>query len=91
VLNRRSLMQLIIGMIAAFAGMMSVMVLRQQRCMEAGGQWTGMGQRCLSAGGPIPVDRGVDFMAGLGVGLLVAFMLYRASTFAARRRSRAPR
>ena len=87
-MNRRSLIQLLIGVIAAVAGLATMMLVRQDRCLEAGGSWSAQTRVCLGPDGPLIVARASDVSVAIGIGLLVAFMLYRASTFAERRSQR---
>ena len=86
-MNRRSVIQLLIGVIAALGGLGALTVIRQNRCVDAGGQWSIAQRSCAGPSGPIPVDRWSDVTIALIIGLLLAVMLYRASTFANRRRS----
>ena len=83
-MNRRSLIQLLIGVIAAVAGLGTMVLVRQDRCLGAGGSWSIETRVCLGPQGPLVVARGSDVTVAIGIGLLVAFMLHRASTFADR-------
>jgi hypothetical protein len=87
-MNRRSLIQILIGVIAAIAGLMSVILLRQGRCSEANGTWDGATQACIAAGGAIPIARFSDLVAGFGMSVFVALLLYRITTFIYKRQSR---
>ena len=87
-MNRRSLIQLLIGIIAAIASLVAVNAVRQDRCLDAGGQWIAAARTCVGPAGPVSVARGSDVIAAIVVGVLFAFVLYRASTFASRRASR---
>lgn len=87
-MNRQSLIQLLIGVIATIAGLAVLTAIRQDRCLDAGGQWMAGTRSCVGLEGPLAVGRGYDVFAAIGVGLLLAFMLYRASTFAHHRASR---
>jgi hypothetical protein len=86
-MNRRSVIQLLIGVIAAVGGLGALTVIRQNRCVDAGGQWSMTQRSCTGSSGPIPVERWSDVTIALVIGLLLAVMLYRASTFANRRQS----
>jgi hypothetical protein len=88
--NRRSLIPIIIGAAAAIVGMMAVASIRHGRCANASAQWIPGSQTCIAAGVPLDVSRSYDIVLGLVIGLLLAFMMHRASTFAARRRVRKP-
>jgi hypothetical protein len=87
-MNRRSLIQLLIGVIAAMAGLAAMSVLRQNRCVTSGGTWNADVRACVGPDGPIAVAQATDVVAAVVIGALVAFMLYRASTFAQRHASR---
>ena len=89
-MNRRTLIPIIIGAAAAIVGLMSIPWLRQGRCVEAHATWVSASQACMSASGPVDVARSYDMIIGLVVGLALAFMMHRASTFAASRRVRKP-
>jgi hypothetical protein len=83
-MNRRSIIQLLIGILASLAGLGVLTVVRQKRCIAEGGTWAGVSRICTGPSGPIDVSRASDVVMALGIALLVAFMLYRASTFASR-------
>lgn len=87
-MNRRSLIQLLIGIIATMAGLAALNAVRQDRCLDAGGQWTAATRACVGPDGPLSVARGSDVIVAIAIGVLLAFMLYRASTFARRRAAR---
>jgi len=86
-MNRRSLIKILIGAIATLGSLGALMVVRQNRCVAAGGQWSVAERTCAGPNGPITVAQPADFALALVVGALLAFMLYRASTFATRRAS----
>ena len=83
--SRRSLIQLLIGVIAALTSLAALNAVRQDRCLDAGGRWTAATRSCAGPDGPLSVARGSDLLAALVIGILLAFMLYRASMFARRR------
>lgn len=87
-MNRRSLIQLLIGVIAAIAGLAALTVVRQDRCLDAGGQWMAATRSCAGPDGPLVVTRGYDVFAAIGIGVLLASMLYRVFTIARRKASR---
>lgn len=87
-MNRRSLIQLLIGVIATMAGLAALNAIRQDRCLDAGGQWMAAARSCVGPGGPLSVARGSDVIAAIVIAVLLAFMLQRASMFARRRASR---
>jgi hypothetical protein len=84
---RRSLIQILIGIVASISALWTVSALRANRCAGVGAQWLAATRTCQGPSGPVTVSRWTDIAAGLAVGVLLAAMLYRASTFAARRRS----
>jgi hypothetical protein len=86
-MNRRSLIQLLIGIIATIAGLAALNAIRQDRCLDAGGRWMAAARSCVGPSGPLSVSRGTDVIAAIVIGVLLAFMLMRASTFARRRAS----
>ena len=83
-MNRRSLIQLLIGIIATTAGLAALNAVRHDRCLDARGQWMAATRSCVGPAGPLSVARGSDVIVAIGIGVLLAFMLYRASTFARR-------
>jgi hypothetical protein len=89
-MNRRSLIQLLIGVIAAVAGLTTMILVRQDRCLDAGGSWSATTRVCLGPDGPVAVAQASDMIVAVFIGLLVAFMLHRASTFANRHAPRPP-
>ena len=87
-MTRRSLIQLLIGVISAIAGLAAMNAFRQDRCLDAGAQWNAATRACVGADGPLALGRSSDVIVAIGIAIVVAFMLYRASTFAGRRSSR---
>jgi hypothetical protein len=86
-MNRRALINVLIGVAAALSALMAVTALRQRRCEDDGALWENAGRTCRLNGATIDVAGGADLLIGAGVGLAVAFMLFRMSTFALSRRS----
>jgi len=89
-MNRRSLIQLLVGAIAAIAGLGSLTFLRQDRCRDAGGQWSSAERFCAGPNGPIAVERWSDVAIAIALAFSVAWILYRMSTFVNRSRSSPP-
>ena len=87
-MNRRSLIQLLIGIIATMAGLAALNAVRQDRCLDAGGPWPAATRSCVGPDGPLSVARGSDVIVAIVIGVLLALMLDRASSFASRRASR---
>jgi preprotein translocase subunit SecG len=52
-MNRRSLIQLLIGVIAAVVGLTTMVLVRQDRCLDAGGSWSAQTRVCLGPDGPL--------------------------------------
>ncbi len=87
-MNRRSLIQILIGVIASLAALTIVTAVREDRCLDAGGKWIAATRACVGPEGPLPVSRASDVILAIVIGVVLAFMLYRASTFASARSSR---
>ena len=87
-MTKRSLIPLLIGTLGSIVGFTAVAVLRQNRCVGAGGRWDPSAGVCSLATGPINVNRASDLLAGLIVALMLGLVLHRASTFASRSRTR---
>lgn len=92
-MNRRSLASLLIGILAAVAGLSAAGWLRQRRCIADGGRWDAAARLCFdSAGLPSSESTGdlvrVYFLAAL-VAVMLAVMLWRIYLFATG--ARAPR
>lgn len=83
---RRSAIPLLIGIIASIVAFSTIGWLQRDRCLDAGGAWDAVARRCTGASGAIDVSRGTDILAAVAVGVLLAFMLFRAATFATQRR-----
>ncbi len=83
---RRSAIPLVIGIISSLVAFSVVGWLRRDRCADAGGSYDLASRRCLMPDGvTMDVAYAGDLMGGLVVGVALALMLYRATTFAARR------
>jgi hypothetical protein len=88
-MNRRTLIPLFVGLLAALAGFATVAYLRQGRCVGAGGRWEATSRHCtLPAGSSVTVAHLSDLIAGAAVAIVLAFMLFRMTTLAASRSSR---
>ncbi|MHB1071721.1 MAG: hypothetical protein ACYC3Q_02750 [Gemmatimonadaceae bacterium] len=85
---RRTAIPLIIGIISSLVAFSAVGWLRRDRCVDGGGTYDMASRRCLMADGvTMDVAYAGDLMAGLVVGVALALMLHRATTFATRRGS----
>jgi hypothetical protein len=77
-MNRRAIILMLIGTIASLAGFATSALLRQRRCGAAGGQWRGSPDGCrLVSGEMVDVTAVGDLVAGVGVAVVIAFMLFR--------------
>jgi hypothetical protein len=86
-LNFRAFIPLLIGIMASLIGLVTVSALRQRRCVDSGGVWEAANSVCALESAPLDVSHPMDIFAGVAVAALLAFMLHRASTFAARHRT----
>jgi hypothetical protein len=82
----RALIPLLIGIMASLVGFMTVTTLRQSRCDDLSGRWDAAERSCTVDGALVQVARLSDVVAGVVIAVALAFMLYRASTFARRYR-----
>jgi hypothetical protein len=86
-LNVRAFIPLLIGIMASLVGFLTVSLLRQNRCGDSGGRWNAAERLCTVDGARLDIAHPTDVIAGVVVAVFLAFMLYRASTFAARYRA----
>jgi hypothetical protein len=88
-MDRRSIIILLIGVIASMVGFGIPAFLRQRRCGSAGGTWDGVGRHCVaSTGERIDVSVGSDVVIGALIAIALAFMLFRILLFAMGRMTR---
>lgn len=91
-MNRRSIIILLIGMIAALAGSLAAALLKQNRCASSGGQWQADTQLCqLPTGETVRTAATTDVLVGIFVAIVLGFMLFRFLLFASGRMSRPAR
>lgn len=83
----RAFIPLLIGIMASLVGFVTVSALRQKRCQASGGLWEAANRVCTLESAPLDVARLTDVVVGIAVAVILAFMLHRASTFAARYRT----
>lgn len=84
-------MIVLVGAIAALAGLGAAAVLRRRRCEGAGGRWLDDARECRLASGEALPSSLADAGAGVLVALLAGFVLFRALLFATgRMRRRTP-
>lgn len=86
-LTVRTFIPLLIGIMASLVGFVTISALRQNRCGDSGGRWDAATRLCTLEGAPLDVASPIDVVAGIAVAIILAFMLHRASTFAARHRA----
>ena len=88
-MNRQSVIIILIGAIATFAGLATTDLLRDRRCGELQGMWTAAARECvLASGNSVSTWNLTIVMAGVLVGAGVGFMLYRGYLFATGRARR---
>lgn len=88
-MNRRSIIILLIGVIAALAGSLAAAFLKQNRCASNGGQWQADTQLCrLPTGETVSTAAMTDALVGIFVAVVLGFMLFRIFLFASGRMSR---
>ena len=88
-MNRRSIIVLLIGVLATVGGLTAATLLERDRCLDAGGRWVAAARQCWLAS-DVSIGFGMRSIAiGVVVALLAAVMLYRAFLFF--ERGRAPR
>ncbi|MGH7636393.1 MAG: hypothetical protein ACREOK_01980 [Gemmatimonadaceae bacterium] len=81
-MNRRSIIVLLIGAIAALAGFGFTAWMRQRRCAGAGGVWRHQTRECMTAAGErIDAAAISDVIIGVVVAIGLAFMLFRVLLF----------
>lgn len=88
-MNRRSIITMLIGAIATLTGFAVTALLRQRRCEGGGGQWTSATRECVMASGDrLDVAAFTDIVIGIGVALVLVFMLFRVLQFVMGRMTR---
>jgi hypothetical protein len=88
-MNRRSIITMIIGAIAALTGFAVTELLRQRRCTGAGGEWAATTRECMAPSGDrMAVAAITDVVVGVATALILAFMLFRVLLFVMGRRPR---
>lgn len=79
-MNRRSLITMLIGVLASIAGLLAATRLRAGRCLERGGQWDDARRACRVAAGVAPettAQVASAYLVGLLVAVVAGFMLWR--------------
>jgi len=90
-MNRRSIMILLIGIIAALSGLAVTAFLGRRRCADLGGTWDATARLCRLEPGVTAGYSLAGTLAGVVTGLVVAVVLYRAMLFVTGRATRRPR
>ena len=83
-MNRRSLILLLIGVIASLAGMLAATRIRTGRCAALGGRWSDVERACQVAAGAPGESAGQitsAYLLGLVIAVVVGFMLWRMFLF----------
>ncbi len=88
---RRQAATLLVGAMAMLTALLVVTLVRQDRCLDAGGRWIAATRTCESLpDGAAPLSSGWAWGLGLVAGVVTAVVLWRAfDFFAARAASRA--
>ena len=83
---RRQLALIVVGGIAAIVALITATWLRQDACLDAGGQWVVTTETCNLAGAVMPRGAVIKpYVYGAGIGLLAGTMLWRMFSFFADR------
>jgi hypothetical protein len=84
--TRRHLAALLSGIAGAYVALSVSLWLRQDACLDAGGQWVALERTCvLPAGLASPTSPARYYIVGAVAGLLVAGLLFRGFSFIAAR------
>jgi hypothetical protein len=78
--TRRSLVTMLIGIMAALLGLLATTWLREDACLDAGGRWLATRTCELPPGAEMPSSLRFYFI-GVVVGLVTALLLWRTYTF----------
>ena len=79
-MNRRSIILMLIGVIASIVGLLTANSIRSMRCADIGGQWDTARRSCrVAAGmtGESATQVGTAYLIAAAVALLSGFLLYR--------------
>jgi hypothetical protein len=89
--TRRILIPMLIGVLAAFGSLAVLTFIRQDKCLDAGGQWDAARRMCLAANGTAYTSGllgGWGLVVAAFIAVLIAGMLWRIYTFPRRNRGR---
>ena len=84
-MNRRSLILLLIGVLASLLGMLAATRIRARRCAALDGQWDEVARRCVlppGTPGETLSQSLTAYLLGLVIAAMIAFMLWRIFLFA---------
>lgn len=82
-MTRRSLIAMLIGILASIAGLLAATRLRADRCLDGGGQWDDARRACRAAAVPETAGQLASaYAVGALVALVAGFMLWRLSRYA---------
>lgn len=84
-MTRRSIIAMLIGVIASLVGLLVATRVRGDRCLARGGTWDDARRTCRVAGGAAGetiAQVATGFLAGALVALVAGFMLWRLYLFA---------
>ena len=81
-MNRRSIITVLIGVLATLTGFAVTALLRQRRCEGAGGRWAAATSECVTTSGErLEIAAVTDVVLGVAAAFLLAFMLFRVLLF----------
>ena len=82
---RRSLAAMLAGIAAMLVALSLATYLRQDACLDAGGQWSAVARTCeLAAGREMPGPTGA-YLAGTAAGFITLMVLWRTYLFVVKR------
>jgi hypothetical protein len=82
--TRRRLATLLVGAMAMLTTLLVATLIRQNRCLDAGGQWLAAARECeLPAGSVARLSGGWPWALGVAAGLLTAVVMWRAYSYVA--------
>jgi hypothetical protein len=90
-MNRQSVIIILIGALATFAGLATTDLLRDRRCVDLQGIWNVAARECVLASGNSANTWNLTIvLAGILIAAGVGFMLYRGYLYATGRARRLP-
>ncbi|MHB1222683.1 MAG: hypothetical protein ACYC2G_01350 [Gemmatimonadaceae bacterium] len=80
--TRRRLATLLVGAMAMLTALLVASMVRQERCLDAGGRWLAATRDCeLPVDSVVPPSSVWPWALGLAAGLLTAAVMWRAYTY----------